>query len=111
MFEARQLCFSLVLTVRPYALLFPILSSVCFRLLFLQASLLCFSIHILEYGLTAHQRLTSVPIPNSWVTESVWLTLNLGPFSCGQGYRSYRLNMAIKVHFWLRRSFRKRSYG
>lgn len=55
--------------VRPYGLLILILPSVCFRLFFLQTSLLCFSIYILEHDLlTTHQRLINVLVPNFWET-------------------------------------------
>lgn len=104
LFEARQLYFSLFL--RPYGLLFQILSSVCFRLLFLQPSLFCFSIHILEHGLlSALQRLTGVAVPNSWEIESVWFSLCPGPVSCGQKYGSPSLNMAVRVHAWVEDNF------
>lgn len=94
MFEGKQLCFIFFL---PGSGSLDSDSFQCLLQAFLpQTSLLCFSIYILEHDLlTGHQRLTTVSVPN--VQETVWFSLDLGPISCGQVYRSYSRNMAINI--------------
>lgn len=106
--EARQLCFHLFLTLSGQMVS-------CFRFFVVSAlslSFLLLHLHIGIWPSHSYQRRNSVPVLISWETESVWLSLDqmaaLGPMSCGQGYSSHGLNMAIRDHSWIEENFQEK---